>query len=302
MGTFVSRNRVRWTVLAVWILFIFSCAGPGDGAKYSNRLKADLPKLQPEKEIELPLVPIDYTDEEQDRGEFSEDDLEERFEDSPKTTVFKGSFFVMNNDQLGDVDEKISEMAWAQHGNWCGPNRAVGKDTPEPVDPLDRACKMHKVCNLKNWDRNCNCDDKLIEKVASLENLPEGFQENMIEYYSHSRCIFKCRYMAKWKDGYIFHMGEGRIPKNIKSPFSGLAWGVSKLGSGGTMYSSISRDFNNYICMEDSQVFKKFVECARNRAGSLYRLQCLKDSYVKKGLVMDLDLDAEAVRDTNINP
>ncbi len=302
MGDIFTWNRWGRALCIVSVSALFGCASPQTQEDTATKFKMDLDKLKPEKALELETVPIDYTSETQDRGDFSRSQLNERFEDAPKTTVFKGSFFVMNIDQLDDVDEKKEAMEWASHGNWCGQNRPLGGSSPETVDDLDLVCKTHKICLRNSWDRNCNCDDRLIQHVSALDSVSPETKANMIEYYSHSRCIFKCRYLAKWKDGYVFEKGESRVPENIKEQFGGLSWNVSKLSVGGAeKYMSLSRDVNNYVCLEDKSVFEHFVQCARNRAGSLYRLQCLEDSYIKKGIVMDVDLDAEAVRDTHIS-
>ncbi len=296
-----TRNRWRRVFIIVSALALLGCGAPKAEVDTAMKFRSGMDKLKPEKVVELETVPVDFTDDNQERGDFDRDDLEARFEDAPRTTVFKGSFFVMNNDQLDDVDEKKEAMAWAMHGNWCGQNRPLGGSTPETVDDLDLVCKAHKICLRKSWDRNCNCDDRLLQHLQALDSIEPETRANMIEYYSHSRCVFKCRYLVKWKDGYLFHKGDGRVPDNIKEQFGGLSWSVSKLGgSGAEKYMSLSRDFNNFVCIEDKKVLDDFLQCARNRPGSLYRLACLKDSYIKKGIVMDVDLDAEAVRDTHI--
>jgi len=299
MSGSVSSQGCRNLILAAVFLVISGCMGTGSSGKYSTGFKTGMDKLNPDAEVELDLVPVDYTDENQDRGNFSKEALLKQFKDSPQTTVFNGSFFVMNSEKVDAEVAKNPTMQWTTHGNWCGIDGPLGNKDLAAVDGLDQVCKAHKVCYRETWEGNCSCDDKLIQSVRTLESTPPEIKKNMEEYYSNSRCIFKCRYLTKWKDAYIFEQGESRIPENIKRQFGTLGWTMGKLKSDRTKYISASRDYN-YLCIEDKNIFEKFESCARNRAGSLNRLQCLEGTYIKKGVVMDIDWDAIGPRDTSI--
>ncbi len=295
----LSVHGFRNLILAMVFFFLSACGGGGSFSNIQTTgLKAQIDKLTPDKEVEFETVAVDYTDPNQNRGNFSEKKLMEQFEDSAETTVFNGSFFMMNIEKVDAKDPNSSNLKWETHGNWCGKDRLLGKKNPMAVDGLDQLCKAHKTCYRETWDGNCSCDDKLLRSLQSLESTPRELVKGMEEYYSRSQCVFKCRYLSKWKDAYIFEQGESRIPQNIKNQFSSLPWGIGKLNSDKTKYISTSRDYN-YVCIEDEDIFQKFEQCAKNRAGSLHRLQCL-ESYIKKGIVTDIDWDASGPRDTMI--
>ncbi len=44
------------------------------------------------------------------------------------------------------------------HGNWCGPGHGSGN----PIDKIDKACKVHDECYDNRGYFDCKCDQELV--------------------------------------------------------------------------------------------------------------------------------------------
>lgn len=278
---------------------ISSCAFPFIPGSSSERWGTEPTSLKPEKNVELEILPLDFTDEDQKHGNFSREKVLEQFKNLPDTTLFQGSFLEMNRDSLAPAGKNNPLMKWTTHGNWCGKIPPSTGGRSRPVDDLDKACQAHQLCYRERWDRNCSCDDRLLKTVQDLKEGPPEIKKSLMDYFSQSRCVFKCRYLIKWKDAYIFRQGENRVPANLKKQFDFLTWNLGKLKKKSPKYISTSREYN-YICLEEENLFQEFMKCAKGRPGNLYRLQCLEGTPVKKGIVVKMDWEAEGPRDTSI--
>lgn len=79
------------------------------------------------------------------------------------------------------------------YGNYCGPGHT--SDTLEPIDFLDKQCKIHDECYAKNGYFHCDCDQALIDTLEAKINKLSGVQKNTanaIIIYFKGQMAVKC--------------------------------------------------------------------------------------------------------------
>lgn len=72
---------------------------------------------------------------------------------------------------------------------WCGP---LCSGPGEPVNRVDKCCKLHDLCYMKHGYFSCFCNQKLLQCLKPLinRNKKEGITAEMIyRFYSKYPCI-----------------------------------------------------------------------------------------------------------------
>lgn len=62
------------------------------------------------------------------------------------------------------------------YGNYCGPGHT--SDDLEPIDFLDKQCKIHDECYAKNGYFNCDCDQALVDTLEAKIDRLSGVQKD----------------------------------------------------------------------------------------------------------------------------
>lgn len=56
-----------------------------------------------------------------------------------------------------------SEAGFSMHGNWCGPNHPKDiNNAGDPIDILDKQCKVHDLCYIEKGEYDCSCDRAMV--------------------------------------------------------------------------------------------------------------------------------------------
>ena len=72
------------------------------------------------------------------------------------------------------------------YGNYCGPGYPKSQNTAgDPIDDLDKSCKIHDECYAKMGYFNKNCDLELIQdlKNSKIDTVKQAVYRNLMSDY-----------------------------------------------------------------------------------------------------------------------
>ncbi|MEY8321923.1 hypothetical protein AAK894_12775 [Lachnospiraceae bacterium 46-61] len=116
------------------------------------------------------------------------------------STVYEDGRFIFNeetakangeSEEIIEIGKKVEELSMGYYqlkmgiepynglpfyGNWCGPKHTGHGD---PIDYLDKQCKIHDECYADNGYFNCDCDKELVEAIDRKYDDMSGSQKEM---------------------------------------------------------------------------------------------------------------------------